>query len=177
VPLLVDAYNVMHATMPPSLAGLDEAGLCRALGRSPWAGDRIVVVCDGVAKPLGVNESPDPRVDLVFSGPRRSADDVIIAMIDADTAPRRLTVVSTDREIRRAARRRRATSLTAEQFIQLLAAARSGGSSSRADEPPPAGPLDEAEVERWLRRFGVDEDALHEDDSWWRQDDGRAGRT
>jgi predicted RNA-binding protein with PIN domain len=160
MPLIVDCYNVLHATMPPSLAGLDEARLCLLLADSPWARQRMVVVCDGVVKPGGPATSPQPGVELIYSGPGRSADEVIIRLIDADSAPRRLTVVSDDRELRKAARRRRARDMEAARFIQVLASVlgrrgkgRPGGGGAGKLTPAT---LSASEVEAWLKEFGLE---------------------
>lgn len=153
--LLIDCYNLMHTTMPTQLAGLDEAGLCMALGR--WrGGGRIVVVCDGRVKPHGPEVSPAEGVELVYSGPSRSADDVIIAMIDADSAPRRLTVVSNDRAIQKAARRRRCRVMTCERLIGTLTARGANPAAKQGGRVMPTGPLSEDEVDRWLEQFGID---------------------
>ena len=146
--------------MPEPLAGLEEARLCRLLAAGPWAGQRMIVVCDGAAHPLRFTESPTDAVELMFSGAHRTADDVIIELIKRDSAPRRLTVVSTDHAIRRAARRRRARILTSEQFVGCLmkmrAAERRAPDTGAAHAPkPPAGPLSEGEVRQWLEAFGV----------------------
>jgi hypothetical protein len=161
MPILIDCYNVLHAEKPPALAGLGEASLCALMARGPWARAGVTVVCDGSPKP----HSPDPRevepVELIFSGPGRSADDVIIRLIDEDTAPRRLTVVSSDRTIRRAARRRRARDWSSESFLVRLAqAARGGrqGGGATAPGKPATGPLPDDHVERWLDYFGVEAD-------------------
>lgn len=50
--LIVDCYNVLHVTMPPLLAGLDEGRLCAVLDRTPWADSAVTVVADGRPKPL-----------------------------------------------------------------------------------------------------------------------------
>ncbi|MEO0586723.1 MAG: NYN domain-containing protein [Planctomycetota bacterium] len=154
--LLIDAYNVLHTTMPPVLAGLDEAGLCVALKRSAFRRHHAVVVCDGRVKPLGPESSPVDGVEIVYSGSSRSADDVIIDRIDASSTPRRLTVVSTDRQIRAAARRRRCRSLTSDAFIAAVAE-----SLDRTPPPPrnakPGGPLSDDQVRRWLDHFGIDD--------------------
>lgn len=160
MPLIVDCYNVLHLTMPPMLAGLGEAGLCHALARTTWAasGGPITVVADGRPKPLGVEASPVAEVDLIYSGSHRSADDLIIDLINADSAPRRLTVVSSDRVIRAATRRRRARDLTSEDFInQLCEQLR-----KHAQGPPPPGrphfaPLPPELVQRWKNAFGFEE--------------------
>ncbi len=154
--LLIDCYNLLHVPMPPSLAGLDEAWLCRLLARSRYRSGGIVVVCDGVAKPGGPNESAVPEVDLVFSGPARSADDVIVALVHKHSAPRRLTVVSNDRQIQKAARRRRARISTCEQLVHELLHG-DGDSSDRTDDGKP-GPqtLSDEQVGYWSAQFGVD---------------------
>ncbi|MFW6032614.1 MAG: hypothetical protein ACOCTI_04490, partial [Phycisphaeraceae bacterium] len=90
----------------------------------------------------------------------------------ADSAPRRLIVVSSDHAVRRAARRRRATSWTSEQFLHEL--------SIRLSTPPPEpappvkrrpGDMPPEEVDRWLERFGFNpgelKDEPGEDDEPW----------
>jgi len=154
MPLFIDCYNLLHAPMPPSLAGLDEDALCRVLASSPWAGDRMVVVCDGMAKP-GVPSSPVASVELIYSGTQRSADDVIIDMVDANSAPRRVYVVTNDREIQKAVKRRRAQVISTGAFIRALAASRPA--SAKIDSVTRHRPaLPEGEVNQWLKEFGID---------------------
>lgn len=169
MPLLIDCYNLLHATMPPSLAGLEEERLCELLAVSEWAGEGISVVCDGVVKPLGLTTSPVDEVELIYSGPNRSADDVIIQMIDADSAPKRLTVVSTDREIRAATRRRRARVIISAEFVSILGSL-VGRLNRPSGEPEPVPEvLPEDQVDGWLEEFGVDGDDPLDDGKppWW----------
>ncbi len=153
--LLIDCYNLLHAPMPPSLAGLEEDGLCRRLASSPWSGTGITVVCDGIVKPGTPAFSPVPQVQLVYSGPGRSADDVIIEMIDEDTSPRRLYVVTDDREIQKAGRRRRCQVLSTGSFIRTLAASRPSGGQATARNRSRAA-LSPTQVDAWLEQFGID---------------------
>ncbi|MFA9476932.1 NYN domain-containing protein [Phycisphaerales bacterium AB-hyl4] len=152
--LLIDAYNVLHTTMPPALAGLDAAGLCLALARTPWREQSIKVVCDGQPGPLGLLDSPTDAVELLYSGVNRTADAVIIDHVNHHTAPRRLTVVSSDHEIRKAARRRRATTWTSEQFIHQLVEALRQGNHPTVGPEKPTGTLDDAQTRNWLKAFG-----------------------
>ncbi|MEX0885338.1 MAG: NYN domain-containing protein [Phycisphaeraceae bacterium] len=159
MPVLIDCYNVLHAAKPEVLAGLDVAELCRLLARGPWREERVKVVCDGTPGPAAVTRSADEAVELVYAGPGRSADDLIIALIDRDTAPRRLTVVSSDNEIRRAARRRRARAWTSEEFLHRLAGNLGGGAAGgEAGGPgkPMPGPLDPETTRRWMDAFGLE---------------------
>jgi len=153
--LLIDAYNVLHTTMPAVLAGLDEEGLCVAIKRSAYRLHRAVVVCDGRVKPLGPEVSPVSGVELVYSGSARSADDVIVEKVAASHTPRRLIVVSSDREIRAAARKRRCKSVTSDEFVARLAETLDRAPTAPRDAKP-AGPLTGDQVDRWLRHFGID---------------------
>ncbi len=158
MPLLIDCYNLLRATMPPPLAGLDEAGLCELLARAPWAQRGCTVVCDGQPKP----HSPDPGamrargVELVHAGPGGDADSVIIRRIDVDSAPRRLKVVTDDRAIVRAARRRRAVVWSTGQCIGKLAsvAARPLGTGPSPGKPG-GGSLTSEQVDYWMREMGI----------------------
>jgi len=158
MPLIVDCYNVLHHAMPESLAGLDEAGLCMALSRSPWAGQDITVVCDGGPKPMLARESPVEGVVLIYAGRGRSADAWIHDAINRESAPRRLTVATSDREIQKAAKRRGCKAITAAELIRIITSPRggSGGTGGKGGRGKPAGPLSEDEVRRWMREFGVD---------------------
>lgn len=180
MPLIIDCNNLLYVSMPETLAGLDEAGLCRLLASSPWCGQRIVVVCDGTANQQRPDKSPFEQVELVYSG-RRVADDVIIEMIDADTAPRRLTIVSTDRVIRRAARRRRAQVMTSEQFVsQLLKMTYTRRPAGpRQTHKHATGSMSEQEVQQWLDEFGMrdNHDVDDRDDLPWGYDRSQTDET
>jgi len=163
---LIDAYNVMGVMMPVELAGMNEGGLCRALERAGLTrprGRSAAVVCDGLVKPGGAAVSPVVSVELIYSGPRRSADDVIMEMVGKSSTPRRLTVVSNDRVIQAAARKRKARVMASESLIQSLAdrLARGGVASGGAGDEGASGKKSEGippcEVQEWLEEFGLDE--------------------
>ncbi|MEM9881295.1 MAG: NYN domain-containing protein [Planctomycetota bacterium] len=161
--MIIDCYNVLHTALPPGLAGLDEAGLCRALGRTAWAAAGVTVVADGRPKPGGAVASPASGVELIYSGGSgggRSADDVIAGLIARHSAPRRLTVVSSDRAVRAAARRRRARDWPSEAFVTRLVEQLRRTSTrgpSHTDRPTVA-PLPPELVTRWKRQFGFRDD-------------------
>lgn len=115
-----------------------------------------MVVCDGVCKPLGPSVSPVAEVELIYSGRGRSADQVIQEMVEADSAPRRLLVVSSDREIQKAARRRRAKVLASAELIRVLASPPPPMTESKPGSRVGNATLSAAEVKRWLEQFGFD---------------------
>jgi hypothetical protein len=78
-------------------------------------------------------------------------------MLNESSHPRRITVVSNDREVQRSARRRGARVLGAEAFLRQLAqdaAAAPRGKRAVARRDP--GPLTARQVDAWLRYFGID---------------------
>ena len=156
--LLIDCYNLLHAPMPPGLAGLEEARLCQLLARTEFRTDRIVVVCDGTVKPGGLARSPVGEVELVYAGREQTADELLIQMVNENTAPRRLTVCSDDRQIQKAARRRRARICSNADLIHHLC--RLGVNPSRTGDRTKATSqsLDEDQVRRWAEEFGLDPD-------------------
>jgi len=156
VPYVVDGNNLLHALAAVG-ADVGRGGLCGLL--EPLAkAERVEVVFDGHSPREGVAR-PIARgaVRVTFSG-GRSADDVVLERVDNATAPRRLTVVSTDREIRRGARRRRCRGVTSEQFARQLLA----GASQGREPPKPAEPTEKRQgisgkdTDYWLREFGLD---------------------
>ena len=153
VPLLIDGNNLMYAMND---AGMDvgREGLCRILARVAGS-EPVRVVFDGPPRRQGP-DVPDGAVEVLFSQ-RRKADDVIAELIAADTAPRRLTVVSTDHEIRRAARRRRCRTVTSEDFTASVARRLARPKRPPAPEPPEkrAG-LTPEQTRQWLKELHLE---------------------
>jgi uncharacterized protein len=116
---LVDGYNVIRRE--PTLAAHErqslEAGrqaLCRLLSTAARvSGDRFSVVFDGSRG--GGSASGGPGVRAIFSSARETADQVLARMATAGAA-----VVSSDREVQRAAVRARAVPITADEFLARL---------------------------------------------------------
>ena len=160
VPYLFDGYNVYHASLklseewshitPVTLLGFISADM-RTLR------DGGIVVFDGTERRGWAGEvEPAGFVKVVYSGGGIEADTRLEELIKKNTAPRRLVVVSTDRQVRKAARRRRAKSLSsAEYLVQML------GRSERP-APRPRDPREkrhgvaDGELGEWLEMFGID---------------------
>lgn len=166
MPLLIDGNNLIHALARVG-PNLGRAGLCKLLaalaepGRpGPLAGERVCVVFDGAA-PRGrlAEQMKHDRLEAVYSAPR-SADELILERIAADSAPRRLTVVSSDRELRRAGRRRRCKLARSEEFADALISASDRPGPRAPAEPPEKrrGCLTPAETQAWMRELGLSEE-------------------
>jgi len=157
VPLIIDTYNALHVTgvLPPELAVGDPAGLAALIAGSRFAHEAVWLVCDGV--PRGATRAG--RIVIEGAGPGKSADDHIAAFLDRSSAPRRLTVVTSDRAIQRKARSRGADWMKSEEFLALLAEDARRARPSRG-RPAPASPrrsvpLSEREVAGWMTLFEI----------------------
>jgi predicted RNA-binding protein with PIN domain len=160
VPVLIDGNNLLYAARKrgDDTLLIGRSMLCDTLGR--WAsktGTRVRVVFDGpMPTAARAAQIGNAAIEVSYSGPV-TADAVVVQIIETDSAARRLLVVSTDREIIRAAKRRRAQPMRSEDFWPRVQA-----DLARPD-PTPDEPqekevgLSPDETERWLREFGLDE--------------------
>jgi uncharacterized protein len=164
MPLLIDGYNLLHATGIVG-GGAGPGGFQRsrlallgflAASIEPEELAHTTVVFDAREAPWGL-----PRVvehcgmTVRFATNHESADELIAELIQAASAPRRLVVVSSDHEIQRAARRRRAKAVDSDAWYAELICARRERSEAAAEVParPPV-PLLAEDVDYWLRQFG-----------------------
>lgn len=167
--LIIDGYNVLYAAdLAPVAYG--SQGLERARGTllqmisgklTPRERGRTTVVFDAPQQILGPSPPREVHELLVmFAGRDGDADATIEQLIQQNSTPRRLCVVSSDRRLQKAARRRRARFLDSLTFLNQLDR-RSRRRQSRADEEPAVkrnGGLPPGEVEAWLGVFEGIED-------------------
>ncbi len=164
MPLLIDGYNLLNATgivgRGPGATSLQRSRLALlnflAAAIDPCELPHTTVVFDAHDAPPGL-----PRVvqhgplAVRFAPKNQTADDVIAELIHADSAPRRLLVVSSDHQVQRAARRRRAKAVDSEiWYAELLRARRQREEESSDALPRPPVPLLAEDVGYWLRQFG-----------------------
>jgi len=155
MPHLIDGNNLLFALAD---VGIDvgRAGLCELLAGT-LGGERVCVVFDGAPPPGGMARQITATGLEVRYSIGRTADEIIVARITADTAPRRLTVVSSDREIRRAAERRRCLVETSQEFARRLKRLAEPRQRPAAPEPPEKRRgLTAEQTEHWMREFGLD---------------------
>jgi uncharacterized protein len=160
MPYLFDGYNVYHAArkLTEQWSDITSIALCRLIGQDMcYLRDWSIVVFDG-SRPRGRPADVDPakHIKIIYSGHDSDADVLLEELIEKNTAPRRLTVVSTDRQVRKATRRRRAKSLTSREYLEFMI------KRSQRPAPPPPEPrekrhgLPEGQLDQWLELFGID---------------------
>lgn len=161
--LIIDGYNLLNAT---AITGRGTAGTSLARARTAlldFLAERLTpeecrattVVFDARNAPPGLETVLEHRgLAVRFARPHREADDLIEELIERETSPRRLTVVSSDHRLHRAARRRRATPVDSDTWFRQFA--RRPIQPSRSVEVPDEveSQLASAELEEWLRIFG-----------------------
>ena len=108
---------------------------------------------------LGGVLANDLQVKVIFSGHKRTADDVIIKMINKSSGPRDLTVVSSDRAIRSAAKRRGCKVITSGTFVRSASDELVRDKKKKRLEPAEKQKgLSREETDQWLSEFGLDPD-------------------
>ncbi len=166
MPILIDGYNLLNvAGVPVPVRGkatLEKARLALlnflAESLDPEEVPRTVVVFDAHDPPWGVpRETRHKGLLVLFATREADADSLIEDLIRADNAPRRLTVVSSDHRIQRAARRRRARAVDSDVWYAEVVRARQQRNRPAEGPQRPAGPLLEEDVSYWLKEFGVSE--------------------
>ncbi len=159
--VIIDTWNVLHVTdgAPDAAAWLDIRGLADLIGRSRFRNEQVDLVCDGAPTPNGLLAAGGrEEIEVIYSGAGREADAVIEEMIAAHTAPGRLTVVSSDRRLQRAARRRRAKHMSSPDFLHLLLRDASRYRERRRPDIGALIPLSDPEVDAWLEQFELSDD-------------------
>ncbi|NCC33261.1 MAG: hypothetical protein EOM24_14780 [Chloroflexia bacterium] len=158
MPILIDGHNLIGQLPGFSLADPDdEARLVMLLRRyaTRRRGRKIVVVFDG-----GVYGHPDNLngygVEAHFARSPSDADTQLIRRIRGIKRRDEWLVVSSDRAVIGVAQAQRIPVISAQAFARRLAALdqpRASLQDKRNDRP-----LTAAEIEEWMRLFGIDED-------------------
>ena len=164
--LLIDGYNLLHAVgiigrgIGPGGLERSRLALLNFLVESldPKEAAATMVVFDAQEAPPGAPRAMDHRgIGVRFSTGYEDADAMIDELIRADSAPKRLTVVSSDHQVQRSARRREARAVDSDVWYGEIVRGRLDRRQSVPKSAKPGVPLLAEEVDRWLRRFGGEE--------------------
>ncbi|MDP7015843.1 MAG: NYN domain-containing protein [Pirellulaceae bacterium] len=169
--LLIDGYNLLHASgVLPSDKGpatFERARLALldflAETIDPAQISQTTVVFDANDAPPGLpTEGSHRGLRFCFARGYRDADEMICQLIEKNSAPRSLTVVSSDHQIQRAARRRKAHAIDSDDWCrrQLHGGSdRPASDEAASDEAKPhQGSLSKDDVQHWLDVFRVHPD-------------------
>ncbi len=171
--ILIDGYNLLHASRNTdhdwTTLSLEDARAAmvgflvthRRPGREP-----ITVVWDGASERMPQRPERVHGVEVVFSEPGVSADEVIIETVAHSPNPRSFLVVTDDRKIQDAVKNSGAKVVGTLGFLHR--SQQESDRRSKAPRPEPrekyTGPLP-GEVDEWMKIFGFDKPKKDEDDS------------
>ncbi len=164
--VIIDGYNLISA-VGIIAAGVGPGSLERArlallnfLAESLDADEvaATTVVFDAKNSPPGLPRTVSHRnLTVRFAARYPDADSLIEELIHEQSAPRKLTVVSSDHRIQRAARRRKAAAVDSDVWYNTLVKRRrqrqAAAASTQAETKPPV-PLLSEDVDYWLKIFG-----------------------
>lgn len=167
---LIDGYNLMHAAGAFGSKHVGGSAFCRRRRRflcmlaDTLGSERAretTIVFDAKSPPHDFDlETTYGGLHLIFALGDESADARIEQLIAAHSAPKSLTVISTDHRVRRAAAHRKAKAVTSDEFLDELERLGRGQVRQAPDEAEPTArpldrdaPLSPDEAAYWLSEF------------------------
>ena len=156
---IIDGYNLLHAVLNTEEArgAIKDVELCRIVGRYlKLAGRSGEMIFDGTGPHDKSGFDGISNLEVIFTGLGSDADTVIEDKISASTAPKRLTVVSSDRRLRKAAHARKCGSLKSGVFWGNVQKQLDRKRPTREPAAKRQG-LSESETDQWLDVFGFEQ--------------------
>jgi predicted RNA-binding protein with PIN domain len=159
VPVVIDGNNLLYAArrVAESDVLIGRSMLCDTVAK--WAQrrrERVTVVFDGPAPPAALAaQIGNPAITVSYSGAGVSADAALVQRLAADSAARRLLLVTSDRELVRAAKSRRARTMRSEEFWQLVQHDLARPSRGPREPREKHTGLEPGAADEWLDEFGL----------------------
>ncbi|MCE5341578.1 MAG: NYN domain-containing protein [Planctomycetaceae bacterium] len=155
--LLIDGYNLLHTVQNilEQSAEITDVQLCKILDefiyRTKGKGS---IIFDGIGPRDKSGFANLFNLEVVFSGMNREADDVIEKLILQNTAPKHLSVISSDRRIKKAAQKRKANAVDCVDFWTDMLKQMDKKTKKPTEPKEKLFGVSSAETEYWLREFG-----------------------
>jgi predicted RNA-binding protein with PIN domain len=165
--LIIDGYNLLYASgilgrgRGPGYLERSRQALLNFLAESldEKSLHRCQVVFDASIEnaPRGLPRRLTHRgITVHFAAGMPSADELIEQLILDDSAPRQLTVVSSDHRLHRAAKRRKATPVDSDVWFHQTLRDRAARRDAESLPTKPDAPSSQFEVNFWLHEFGFE---------------------
>lgn len=157
--VIIDGHNLLHsiAKISDDSSSIGDLKLCWIISRYLKAiGDKGEIIFDGTGPRDKSQYDNIANLEVFFAGLGTDADTVIEDKIRADSAPRRLSIISSDRRLRDAARTRKATAIKSEIFWDSLQKQLRQKKQVKEPEAKRSG-LTESETKQWLNIFGIEQ--------------------
>ena len=157
--VIIDGHNLLHSINKggPDSGPISDVRLCQVISRYlKLIDEKGEIVFDGTGPRDKSGFDNISNLEVFFAGLRSDADTVIEDKIKASTAPKRLTVVSSDRRLRDAARKRKATVAKSEVFWNNVQKQLSRKNKVKELLAKREG-LSESETDQWLKFFDLEQ--------------------
>ena len=160
MPYIIDGYNLLceiNKTGNDDSENITDVQMCRMISRFLfYTGEKGQVVFDGIGPPEKTSFNHIKNLEVFFTGRSTDADTIIENKISVDSAPKRLTVVSSDRRIQKAAKARKAVIINSDAFWQDVI--KQLRRKQRTEEPEQKrNGLTPGETEQWLKLFELNQ--------------------
>lgn len=157
--IIIDGHNLLHAVRKAEedSQALSDVELCLIVGRYLKLISKTgEIIFDGTGPRDKSGFDNISNLEVSFAGQGTDTDSVIEDKIRASTAPKGLTIVSSDRRLRRAAQTRKATAVKSTDFWNNL---QKRFRRKKAPQEPAQKRLGltEAETQQWLEFFGLEQ--------------------
>lgn len=159
MPIIIDGHNLLHTIRKTDeeLQSISDIQLCQVISRYlKLVGEKGEIIFDGSGPKDKSSFDNISSLEVLFAGQNSDTDTVIEDKLQADSAPKRLTIVSSDRRLRKAAKAKKATPLKSEDFWTALQ--KEFSRKKRPKEPAEKQQgLSESETRQWMRFFGLEQ--------------------
>jgi predicted RNA-binding protein with PIN domain len=155
---LVDGYNLLRAVqnLSEQTAEITDAQVCHIINRYlSIIKSNGSIIFDGIGPRDKSVFNSLGRLEVVFSGRNKEADDVIEKLVLVSSAPKSLIIVSADRRIKAAANRRKATAINSIDFWLEMLKTIDKKAKKKSEPSEKYFGISEAETDYWLRVFGL----------------------
>jgi predicted RNA-binding protein with PIN domain len=159
MPVIIDGHNLLHSIHKedPDSGTISDVWLCRVIsGYLRLIDEKGEIIFDGTGPRDKSGFDNLPNLEVFFAGLRSDADTVIEEKIKASTAPKRLTIVSSDRRLRDAARKRKTTVVKSQVFWDNLCKQLARQKKAITEPRGKRHGLSDSETEQWLKFFGLE---------------------
>jgi predicted RNA-binding protein with PIN domain len=158
--VIIDGHNLLHSIQKedPGSGPISDVQLCHIISRYlKRINEKGEIIFDGTG-PRDKSEFDNiNNLEVFFAGLRSDADTVIEEKIKASTAPKGLTVISSDRRLRDAARKRKATAVKSQVFWNDVQKQLSRKNRIKEPSAKRDGFISESETDQWLKIFDLEQ--------------------
>jgi predicted RNA-binding protein with PIN domain len=170
--LLIDGYNLLFKfdqglSQKKGIKTGADAGLKSIKGRRDRllnllasfqikTAKKIVIIFDnrkGLALPGKIQKSSTSKLEIIFTSPQRSADEVIIDYVRKSSNPKGIRVITSDNYIQNEIRRLCASSSSSEEFLEEIN--KEFTKPIEAEYPQKTKGISREEAKVWLKKFGL----------------------